>query len=138
MAETKTPSWHWKTAWHKKTGGQYFVMKIAFITETNGTMADYPMTVAFFDIIKGTNLTHVTWDPGGTAPTNGMTMTLLTKTGEADIMQGALAGLSSSTSAHIPVPVRDYRMLEAPTFTVSGNSVNSATFDLYLHFEENN
>ncbi len=136
MAETKTPTWYWKKAWDKKTGKKYFVMKIAFITHTDGSMANYPMTDKFLQEIKGTNLTHVTWDPGSTAPTNGLTMTILTANGGADLMQGALAGLSSSTSAHIPVPIRDYRMLESPVFTLTGNSVNSATFDLYLHFEE--
>ena len=128
--ESKSPTWH------DKVDGKYFIMKLAIVCDGAGAMAPYTMTTAFMYAIRGKNLTHIVWDPGATAPTNGMSIEIRTKSfGNADIMQGALAGLSSSTSAWIPVPVRDARILEQVIFIVSGNSVNDATFDLYLYFE---
>jgi hypothetical protein len=78
-------------------------------------------------------LTMVETNPGATAPTDNYDITILTAAG-ADLMGGALANRDTSTT-EIAFPVTTSPPIDGTiTFTLSGNSVNSATGTVKLYF----
>lgn len=113
-----------------------YIVKIAMVAHTDGSFDAYTLAADYASPVKGYYLTEAFWDPGSTAPTNGSNMQVQAAgLGYGDIFQGALAGLSDTTSARIVVPVRDHLVLGDLIITWTGNSVNGAIADLYLYFE---
>lgn len=100
--------------------------KISFVAHTDGTFTSYAMTEA----INGYVWMVVT-DPGSTAPTASYDITLLDAQG-VDIMSGNLADRSATVTEQA-YPTRIRPVNGKLTLTISNNSANGATGDVYIY-----
>ena len=110
------------------------IMKIACTAHTDGSFTDYTTT----EPVNGFIVAVIT-DPGSTAPTDNYDIDLDDKYG-VDVMGSELDNRdTANTEQAVPLVGSAYsrRYVQGPlTVQVSNNSVNGATWDIYVLIEK--
>ncbi len=115
-----------------------FELKIAWIAASNGSLTAEDTNLEITGKLKGWSCFLAITDPGSTAPTDNYNVSVKDAYG-VDIFGGELDNRDTANSEQA-VPLMDVvygaRLINtALTFDVTGNSVDSATGDVYLYFE---
>ena len=115
-----------------------FELKIAWIAASNGSLTAEDTNLEITGKLKGWSCFLGITDPGSTAPTDNYNVSVKDAYG-VDIFGGELDNRDTANSEQA-VPLMDVvygaRLVNtALTFDVTGNSVDSATGDVYLYFE---
>lgn len=118
------------------TGPDNRVYQVAINWTADASVGTVPVTtlnIGAFPAMQGMRLVSVEIKPGTPAPTNLYSVTLTDAAG-VDLLSGTGVNLSSTiptatTISNLPAP-----LFGSLTFTLSGNSVNSATGSVFAYF----
>lgn len=110
-----------------------YVISVNWTASSSGSVPQTLLQCPIMPTIQGYRVVNSEATPGSTAPTNGYSITLLDSSG-VDIMASAMSALSSTSPASFQASPTAPPIFGALNFTLTGNSVNSATGRILIYF----